>query len=255
MYKAYFALPFLFAAACSTSTSTSSDDLAAEDYDDTAQAISSAAVGDGNGGDLAAMSDAASIALGVVPFGFTLGGNGEINGDRLGISYRFSIHCEDASGDPLSPCDDRTDAADVEVSWAGALDTSHFDASVNRDGSWSLRGLQSDIVTFDGDSSFSYDATLISIFRPNARSSFSFDASAAYDAVAIDGDTHDAIDGVATFQIDARKVVTGTANDVDKSFSVDARIEFHADRTATLTLDGDHVYTLDTATGVVVRAN
>ncbi len=253
MTRALFALPILFAAACSTSTTN--DELTAEDYDDTAQAISSAAAGDGNGGDLASMSDSASIALGVLPFGFTLGGNGEINGNRLGVAFSYSIRCEDANGVALSPCDDRTDSADVDVAWSGTLDTSHFDASVQRDGSWSIRGLQSDVVTFDGDSSFSYDATLLSIFRPGAEASFSFDASASYDAVAIDGDTHDAIDGTATFAIDARKIVTGTANDVDKSFSVDATIEFHADRTATVTLDGDHVYTLNTATGVVIRVN
>jgi hypothetical protein len=256
MTRAFFALPILFAAACSTSsTGTSNDDLTAEDYDDTAQAVSSAAAGDGNGGDLAAMSDSANIALGVLPLGFTLNGSGEINGNRLGVSYNFSIRCEDANGDALSPCDERTDSADVEVAWSGTLDTSHFDASVERDGSWSISGLQSNVVTFDGDSSFSYDATLLSIFRPGAQSSFSFDASASYDAVAIDGATHDAIDGTASFSIDARKIVTGTSNDVDKSFSVDATIEFHANRTATLTLDGDHVYTLNTATGVVVRAN
>jgi hypothetical protein len=254
MTRAFLVLPFLFAAACSTSTS-SNDDLTAEDYDDTAQAISSATAGDGNGGDLAAMSDSANIALGVVPFGFSLTGNGEINGSRLGVSYRFSIRCEDANGDALSTCDARTDSADADVAWSGTLDTSHIDASVERDGAWSIRGLQSDVVTFDGDSSFSYDATLVSIFRPNAQSSFSFDASASYDAVVIDGDTHDVIDGVATFAIDARKTVTGTANDVDKAFSVDARIEFHADRTATLTLDDEHVYTLNTATGVVIRTN
>lgn len=256
MSRTLFVLPILFAAACSTSTTTSTnDDLTAEDYDDTAQAISSAAAGDGNGGDLAAMSDSASIALGVLPLGFSLNGDGEINGNRLGVSFSYSIRCEDANGDALSPCDDRTDSADVDVAWSGVLDTSHFDASVDRDGAWSIRGLQSDVVTFDGESTFSYDATLVSIFRPNSQASFSFDASASYDAVAIDGATHDAIDGVATFSIDARKVVTGTANDVDKAFSVDATIELHADRTATLTLDGDHVYTLNTATGVVVRAN
>src|SRR5690349_10296175 len=80
MTRAFFALPILFAAACSTSTTSTNDDLSAEDYDDTAQAISSAAAGDGNGGDLAAMSDSANIALGVVPLGFSLNGNGEING-------------------------------------------------------------------------------------------------------------------------------------------------------------------------------
>jgi hypothetical protein len=133
------------------------------------------------------------------------------------------------------------------------LDTNNFDAAVEREGSWTIDGLQSNTVTFDGDSSFSYDASLISIFRPGVRATFAFDADAEYDAIAIDSATRDAIAGTAAFDISAHKVVTGTSNDVDKSFAVHAEVEFHADRTATITLDDEHHYTLDLATGVVVR--
>jgi hypothetical protein len=255
--RLHYALPFLFAAACSTSSSSDDDrpELAAEDYDDTAQAIAATTAGDGNGGDLAAMSDSASIALGVVPLGFVWTGAGQIHGNRFGVDYTFTITCEDVNGNTLPTCSNLTDRAEVDVAWSGMLDTLNFDAAVERTGTWTLDGLQSNSITFEGDSSFSYDASLVSVFRPGARASFSFDADAQYDAIAIDGATHDAIAGTATFDISAHKVVTGTNHDVDKSFSVHAEVEFHADRTATITLDGDHHYTLNLVTGVVVRVD
>lgn len=47
--------------------------------------------------------------------------------------------------------------------------------------------------------------------------------------------------------------MTGGDAPVDKSFAVHAELEIHADRTATMTLDGEHRYTLNLATGAVVR--
>ncbi len=257
MPKLSYVLPILMAAACSTSDSTNDEQppLTTEDYDDTAQAVAANTTGDGNGGDLAVMSDSTSIALGVAPLGFVWTGAGEIHGSRFGIDYAFSVTCKDVGGNTLPSCSSLTDRAEVGVAWSGMLDTTHFDASVEREGSWTIDGLQSNAATFDGDSSFSYDASLISVFRPNARASFAFDADAAYDAIVIDGQTHDAIAGSASFDISAHKVVTGTDHDVDKSFSVHAEIEFHVDRTATITLDGEHHYALNVATGAVVRVD
>jgi hypothetical protein len=255
MTRASILIPILMAACSSSGDGQTTSSLTAADYDDTAQAVASTTVGDGNGGEVSAMSDSANIALGVMPFGFVVVAGGEIQGNRLGLDYSLSIACEDASGNSLAQCNAATDRADVNIAWSGALDTSNFDAAVERTGSWTLDGLQSNVISIDGSSTFSYDATLLSIFRPGARASFSLDASADYQAVAIDGATHDAIGGSASFSLDARKVVVGTDADVDKSFSVDADIEFHADRTATLTLDGEHVYTMNLATGIVVRAN
>ena len=163
--------------------------------------------------------------------------------------------CQDAGGNTLAECSSATDRAEVDVAWSGMLDTAHVDAAVEREGSWTIDGLQSNAVTFEGDSSFSFDAELISIFRPGARASFSFDADAPYEAIVLDGTTHDAVAGTAVYDLAAHKVVTGTDHDVDKSFSVHAEVEFHADRTATVTLDGEHRYSLNLETGVVVRIN
>jgi hypothetical protein len=255
MTKAIPLASLLLAAACSSSTSSNDSPLTTEDYDDTAQAVASVTVAGSGGGDVASMSDSATIALGIVPIGFSLDGSGSITGNRFGVEYSYAIACQDASGNDLPVCTSLTDRASVDVAWSGNLDLPNFTSSVSREGSWSITGLQSDTAVFAGDSEFSYDAVIRSIFRPSATSSFTFDARAEYDGVAIDTATHDAIAGSASFDLTAHKVVTGGDVDVDKSFEVHADLEFHADRTATLVLDGEHRYTLDVATGAVVRAD
>ncbi|NVB79536.1 MAG: hypothetical protein HOV81_14160 [Kofleriaceae bacterium] len=245
-------MTFVSAAACSSTSSNDSPKLQ-EDYDDTAQAISSAIAADGNGGDVAAMSDSASIALGVLPLGFALDGSGEVHGNRFGVAYSYSLSCEDAQGNGLPACGPLTDRADVDVSWSGDLELPNLSAAVSRDGSWTIDGLQSDTAVFDGQSSFSFDSSLRSIFRPGAEASLSIDADASYEAVAVSTDTHDAIGGQAVLDVDVHKVVTGTDHDVDKSFSVHAELLFSADRKATLVLDDEQAYSIDFATGAVVH--
>lgn len=246
------AVTLVSAAACSSSSSTESPKLQ-EDYDDTAQAIASATAADGNGGDVASMSDAASIALGVVPLGFVLDANGEIHGNRFGVEYSYKLSCEDAQGNGLPACGPLTDRAEVDVSWAGDLQLPNLSAAVSREGSWTIDGLQSDTAVFDGDSSFSFDSSLRSIFRPGATASLSLDTDASYDAVALSTDTYDAIGGKAVLDVDVHKVVAGTDHDVDKSFTVHAELMFSADRKATLVLDDEQSYSVDFATGAVVH--
>ena len=253
MQKPTYLLLALSAAACSSSPSSEESPKLREDYDDTAQAIASTTAADGHGGDVASISDAASLALGELPLGFSLDANGAVHGNRFGVAYSYQLACADQNGNALPACGPLTDRATVDVSWSGNLELPNLTSAVTRDGSWSITGLQSNTAVFEGDSSFSYDVSLRSIFRPGATASLSIDANASYDAVVVDTATYDAIDGSAAFDVDVRKVVTGSANDVDKSFSVHADITFHADRTATLVLDDDQTYRIDIATGAVVR--
>lgn len=248
------AVTLVSVAACSSSTDTSTGSpKLQEDYDDTAQAIASATVADGRGGDVAAMSDSASIALGVLPLGFALDASGDVQGNRFGVMYSYHLSCEDAQGTSLPACGPLTDHAEVDVSWSGNLELPNLSAAVMRDGGWTIDGLQSDTAVFDGDSSFSFDSSLRSIFRPGAMASLMIDADASYDAVALSTETYDAVSGTATFDLDVHKVVTGTQNDVDKSFSIHADLQFAADRKATLILDDEQAYSIDLATGAVVH--
>jgi hypothetical protein len=237
--------------ACSSSSSPPTR----EQYDDTAQAIASATAPSGGGGDVASMTDTVTISLGAMPSGFSLSGNGHFQGSRLGLDYDYAITCKNVAG-TVGLCGPTTDQASVDVSWSGNLDTANVDASVSRDGSWSVTGLQSDTATFSGDSSFSFDATLQSIFRPGVTATYTFDASASYHNIHISTQQRQIIDGSATFDLSAHHQVTGAgASNVDASFDVHAEITFHADRTADLVLDGSQHYSLNLTSGGIARTN
>lgn len=224
-----------------------------EQYDDTAQAIATATATGGGGGDVSSMSDSVSISQGVMPAGFTLSGDGHFKGSRLGVDYSYAITCKGISG-AVGACGPTTDQASVQVAWSGTLDTTNVNASVSRNGSWSITGLQSDTATFNGDSTFSFDATLQSVFRPGVTATYSFDASASYNAVKIATAQRQVIGGSAAFDLTAHATVTGAgSNNVDKSFDVHAEITFHSDHTADLVLDASRHYSLNLTSGVVVH--
>lgn len=224
-----------------------------EEYDDTAQAIAATTATGSGGGDVASMADSVTIALGGMPAGFALSADGHFRGSRLGVDYSYSISCKNLAGATLAVCDRTTNEATVDVSWSGNLDTQNVDASVTRNGSWTLTGLQTDTATFSGDSSFSFDLTLLSIFRPGVTSTYELDASASYDAIRISTVQRQIIDGSASFDVSAHHTVTGGRNDVDASFEIHADITFNADHTATLVLDGSQHYTVNLSTGTVAR--
>ncbi|HEU4733874.1 MAG TPA: hypothetical protein VFT22_38540 [Kofleriaceae bacterium] len=238
-------------AACSSSSKQATP----EQYDDTAQAIASTTATGGGGGDVASMADTVTISLGAMPQGFTLSADGQIQGSRLGVDYSYKLTCKNLAG-VVGACGATTDGATVEVAWSGNLGTPNLDASVSRNGSWTVTGLQTDTATFSGDSSFSFDATVRSIFRPGVTASYSFDASASYDAVRIATQDRRVIDGSASFDVSAHSQVTGAgSNNADAAFDVHAALTFHADHTASLVLDGSRSYSIDLTTGVVIRVN
>jgi hypothetical protein len=203
-------------AACSSSKmpGSASGPATVEDYDDTAQAIGTMTTTGGGGGDVASMADAFTISRGEMPFGFGLGLNGDkhIHGNRLGLDYSYTAVCKDAAGADLAKCDKTADQAQIDVSWSGSLKTPNLDAEVSRMGSWTLTGLQSDTASLSGNSSFSLDTTLTSIFHSGATSSLSIDATAMYNAIAIATKKRQVTGGSATFSLTVHRVVTGTGN-------------------------------------------
>lgn len=236
-------------AACS-----SSDPPTREQYDATAQAIAMNTATSGGGGDVASMSDSVTIAQGATLDGFSLSGDGHFQGSRLGLDYSYAITCKNAAGVVGLCSAATTDQATVQVSWSGNLTTPNLQASVTRNGSWSITGLQSDTATFSGDSTLSLDTTVHA--DSGATASYMFDASASYDAVQIATQDRRVVGGSASFDVTAHAQVTGTGgNNTDKSFEVHAEITFHADHTADLVLDASQHYSLDLTTGLVVRVN
>jgi hypothetical protein len=251
-------------AACSSSMSSTSPTSPANtaDYEDTAQTIASSTVAGGGGsvggGDAIAIADAVSIARGVLPLGFLRERDGHVHGTRMGVDNSFMVTCMDAAGAVQAACDTTTDSATVQIKWTGNLQTPSLTASVDREGMWTITGLQSATATLDGTSSFALDTSLMSIFHQGVTSSFTFDATASYDAITIATADRQITGGSASFEVKAHRTVTGTAmgkNDVDKSFDVHADITFNADHTATLVLDGTHTFTIDLRTGKVTRVS
>ncbi|HEU4733838.1 MAG TPA: hypothetical protein VFT22_38360 [Kofleriaceae bacterium] len=248
-------------AACTSSSPSSSSSSPATDadYEDTAQAIASSTATGGSGGgagDAVAIADALSIARGVLPLGFLRGADGRIHGTRMGVDNSFMITCKDASGAVLARCDMTTDSATVDVKWTGNLQTPNLTASVDREGTWTITGIASGTATVNGDSSFSLDTQLTSIFHQGVTSTFSYDATASYDAITVAIADRQITGGSASFEVKAHRTVTGTpmgSHDVDKSFDVTAELTFNGDHTATLTLDGTRTFTIDLSTGKVTR--
>jgi len=254
-------------AACSSSTDTQPPTSA--DYDDTAQAIASSTVtgrnaggggggggGDTGAGDVIAMRDAMNLAFGRLPIGFALHGDGRFHCNRMGVDNSLTVTCKDAAGATLAKCDKTTDSATVDIAWTGKLETPNFTATVDRQGSWTITGLQSDTATFNGDSSFSLDSSFTSMFRPGETGSATFSNTASYDAITIATADREITGGSATFEVKAHRTVTGSPmgkHDVDKSFDVTAVLTFNADHTATLVLDGTRTFTIDLETGKVTR--
>ena len=235
--------------------SSSSNPPTREQYDDTAQAIASTTASSGGGGDDATMYDTHTNSHSAKPPGLNHTGSGHFHGTRLGVDYDYAITCKNLAG-TVNLCGPATDQASVDVTWSGNLDTANVDADVTRTGHWAVTGLQSDTATFNGDSTFTFDATLTSIFRPGVTATYSFDASASYDDIRIATQQRQVIGGTATFDLSAHHQVTGAgANNVDASFDVHAQVTFHADRTADLVLDGSQHYSLNLTSGAVARSN
>ena len=245
--------------ACSSSSSTTPATSA--DYDDAAQTIAtSTATTSGStvqAGEVLAMADSVSLALGRLPLGFLRSGDGRIHGNRMGIDHNFTITCKDAAGATLAQCDKTTDSATVEVQFSGDIKTPNLTASVDRHGTWTITGLQSATATLNGDSSFSLDTSLMSIFHQGVTSAFTLDATASYDAITISTADREVTGGKATFDLKTHRTVTGTdmgSHDVDKTVEIHADLTFNGNGTATLVLDGTHTFTINLKTGRVNRA-
>ena len=235
-------------------------------YEDTAQAIAAQTMTAGTGGssfgDIIVFHDALSLARGHLPLGILPDSDNDdhhFHGDRMGVGNAFTITCKDASGAVQTACDSNTDSATITVLLKGSIQTPNFMSSVDREANFTVTGLNSMTATLDGDSSFSLDTTLNSVFHPGVTSTLMFDATASYKAITFASADRDNITGgSASFEVKAHRTVTGTANgsnDVDKSFDVTAELTFNADHTATLVLDGMHTFTIDLHTGRITKVS
>jgi hypothetical protein len=238
---AYLLLALPLIPACS-SNDDNSGNTSDTDQDVVARSVGQSA--SQQGGDTSAMANVTAIAQGTTPLGFSLSADGSFQGSDLGLSYDLSLTCKDASGNTQLACDASTDSADASVDWSGALTVGTLSSSIDRSGDWTVTGLTSDTVTFDGSGTLALDMS-------SSNASYHFDYDADYSAVLVDSSSETAIGGSISYSVTATKTVDGD----DSSFSMTADVDFSADGSAMITLDGSTQYTLDVSTGAVVKVN
>ena len=225
---------------------------ATEVHDDVAQALTAVITTDNGGGEVGAMSDSVNIAIGAGDLSIQASAAGHFKSSHLGLDYDYAISCKDEAGTALAKCSRDTDSADVTVKWSGDLGLPHLTASVDRNGDWQLSKLQSGTAVLSGDSDFDLDVKLESLFRDVTRS-YHVGYSAKYTNVALDLAKKKIQGGTVHYSIDAERKATGPRRESEAEFTMDGELTFAADGTATLTLDKNFKYTLDTATGVMVK--
>jgi hypothetical protein len=239
----------VLAATCAVGCS-SSDPATEADYDDVAQALSSTVSTGNGGGDVGSMNDTATVAAGATGLGVTFDASGKVSGDHFGLDYSYELACSDAKGAAQTKCDSTTDSAKVDVNWSGNLSLPHITASVDREGSWTLAGVQSDTVAFDGSSDFTLDLSLQSLWR-NASRSYHLTYSADYAGVKLDRSARKVTGGSVKYVIDAERMAESAKKESDAKFHMDAALTFGTDGTAMLTLDKSHSYKINTTDGSV----
>lgn len=243
----------LLAASCAAGCS-SSDPATEADYDDMAQALT-ASVSTGNaGGEVGAMYDSTNVAVGNT-IGFTVEGTGKFSGTHVGLTYQYEGSCSDASGSELSACGGTTDDASIKVNWNGelALPLLRISGEVTRDGAWQLSNIQSGTVDIAGDSNFSLDLEIQSLFREVTRR-YHVGYAAEYTNIKLVRGVIPRIEtGTVNYSIDADRMVSGTRRDSEANFHMDGVLQFVGNGKATLTLDKSFKYTLDTNAGTVIK--
>ena len=201
------------------------------EYDDVARSVANSAAGD-----TAAMLDVIAIAQGNPPAGFAPDDSGAIDGSRGALDFSYLVTCKDAGGSALAACGADAATANVTYDWAGTID---LPATITREGQWTVTGLQGATATIEGDAEYVDDATIDD-------TSYHFDATATYTAVAIDAATQLATNGAIALDIAA----TQSSTTGDTAFSLTADVTLAAG-SAAIVLDGTHDYTADLATGDV----
>lgn len=247
-------LPTCLIAATSFAGCAGTDTPTEADYDDVAQALTAVVVTDNEGGEVGAMVDASSIAQGDGRITLQLDASGKYTGNHLGLDYAYTATCSNAEGAPQTACDKTSESADVGVSFSGELTLPRLTAAVVREGSWQLSGLQTDQVTFAGNSEFTLDTQLESLFRDAARA-YRLNYVANYDGIVLDKATRRVVSGKVTYNIDSERMVTGSRRESEAQFNIDGVLEFKADGTASLTLDGAHTYNVHMGSGGLTKPN
>jgi hypothetical protein len=179
-------------------------------------------------------------------------GSGAYQGTYLGLQYEYSITCKDVGGTVQPACDDATDSANLIVDWHGNLDLPRYDATVDRTGNWTLSGIQSDLVKFDGHGTFDIDTEFTALFS-NRKRTFKLDYDAQYDNVTWDRNLDTLVDGTIHYDVQAQRTRERKGKDVEASFDMMVVVTFDGSGNASIVIDGDHSYQVNLSSGEVAK--
>jgi hypothetical protein len=222
------------------------------DYDNVAQTTAALLIQASGGGEVGSMYDSASLAAGITPLGVTANGSASFGDAHAGLDYTLTVSCTDAAGAALSACGAKTNDAQANVAWSGNLTLPpDFTATVTRQGSWTVSGVQTGTATFNGTSSFDLTAQFTSVFY-GASANVDLAYSASYDAVTYSTVWHHATGGTIDYSIVTSGAASGPTAQGGANFAMDAHVVFSPDGSATLTLDGSYNYKV-LAGGVVIK--
>jgi hypothetical protein len=243
-----------FAALLAVAGCSNVDTPSEKDYDDIAQALGSVTATESGGGEIGTMVDASTIATGAPRIGIDLEGSGSFSGNRVGLQYEYSITCKDGAGTTLDACSDASDSAAVNVKWAGDLTTTVLIATIARQGKLELSNIQSGPVEISGTSTLRIDAHLHALLQ-DAQRSYTLKYSASYEDLKVQRAPAQMLGGKIHYALEVDRNKTSRSTQKSAHYEIDAELVFDANGKATLTLDGDHRYAVDTGTGNVENVN
>ena len=189
-------------------------------------------------------NDAVNFAFGRAPEGFTVSQGPDYflyDGTRAGLTLKYKVYCRDAA-DLITDCNGAENHAHIKPTYSGSITGAAATMNdVSRTAAWIVRDLQMPSIRLGGDGTNSFSAHV---------------PTGDYSIVVNDTLDH-LLYAPGTAIPDAGKVeltinVNRTRNGVQRTFDVNALVEFTADG-AKLTLDTTEVFSLSLATGAVTR--
>lgn len=216
----------------------------AQDYDDVAASLAAHL----SASELPVMIDAVDMSFGRMPAGFTFADTAEarvLDGTRGGLTLHYSLHCH-AVDDSRVPCDGLQDHSHVDFSYSGtATSVNGSLAGIERSAKWIVRGSQRPRLWILGDGEDTFASTL-------PAGNYAVTITDTLDHVKFEPTPHTPVAGSITLGLVVDRT-RPTTTPADRTFGVEARVDFTNAETATLTLDNANVYQLDIATGAAVR--
>jgi hypothetical protein len=205
-------------------------------------------------GDLPSMVDAANMACGRNPAGFTVTDHTDsagvsfqtLDGSRGGLTVQYKLFCRDDQ-DAETACNGNENHAHVKPTYTGTLAAADVSLDgIQRSAAWIVRDLDMASVRIGGAGTDTYASHLATgdymLMSTDTLKDTLFDKSGPTVPTA----------GTFDLTINVQRTRQG-AMPADRTFTVMAHIVFTGPDTATMTLDSTQNYALTVSTGVVVN--